>query len=571
MLLPQMGECSELFYHSATPEQVQCYDGTLLLQSGASVSFNGYYNLFPQMIYRNYTVCASPFLHVCLQGKGMLFLTACDAKGNILAEETARIAADAPCDNQLQLTDLPAQAAAVYWHFTAETDCVLSEGYLTFAEAVQRDVRLAVGICTYRREEFVKRNTAALVSFFSERTDRIHHLFISDNGGTLDGVLPASSYLTAVQNPNTGGSGGFARVMLEVLRSETTFTHILLMDDDVSFRPEILDRLWFFLSYCRAEYARMTVGGAMCLLDTPWLQFEAGARFLTGGYLQGLMQNLDLRSAETCIRNAAAPQEADYNSWWCCCISLESIRKAGLPMPFFFKMDDVEYALRLGEKVICLPGMCVAHEDFVKKYNPALEYYIVRNTLITAALHDRLGGYGTMLRNLLSVVLRNVLLQRYETAELILRAYGDFLKGPAFLKDTDAAALHGIILQCAPKCEPIPPEMHPDHPEQLPKLLRMLTMGGMLLPCNRKSAVVDAFYASTADAFRVRELVHLYPMTGLGYRTRLKRTTAMKLLCRTGWTAAKLLLKVRSLRGNFCTEAAAFADPIFWENMDQLV
>lgn len=570
MLLPQRGECSELFYHSAKPDQIQYHDGTLLLQSDTSISFDGYYNLFPQMIYRNYTVCTSPMLHVRLKGKGIVFLTACDAEGHVLAEGFSHITADGACDKQLQLPDLPAHAAAVYWQFTAETDCVLQHGYLTFAESAQRDVRLAVGICTYRREEFVKRNSAALISFFAERTDHIQHLFISDNGGTLDGVLPVSSYLTAVKNPNTGGSGGFARVMLEALRSETAFTHILLMDDDVLFRPEILDRLWFFLSHCREEYAHVTVGGAMCLLDTPWMQFEAGAKFQNGGYLQGLMQNLDLRNAETCIRNAAAPQEADYNSWWCCCMSMERIRTAGLPMPFFFKMDDVEYALRLGEKVVCLPGMCVAHEDFVKKYNPALEYYIIRNTLITAALHDRLGGRRTMLRNLMSAVLRNVLLQRYETAELILRAYGDFFKGPAFLKDTDAAALHGAILQCAPKCEPMPPEMQPDHAQKVPKLLRIMTLGGILLPCNRESAVVDAFYAGTADAFRVREIVHLYPMTGMAYRTRLKRTAAMKLFCRTAAAAVKLLLKSHSLRKAFCTEAASFADPAFWEKVDRL-
>lgn len=570
MLLPQMGECSELFYHSTKPDQVQCHDGTLLLQSGASVTFDGYYNLFPQMIYRNYTVCTSPVLHVRLQGRGTLFLAACDAKGFVLAEESSHIAADDPCDNQLQLTDLPAQAAAVYWWFTAETDCVLSQGYLTFTEAVQRDVRLAIGICTYRREVFVKRNTAALISFFAARTDRIHHLFIADNGGTLDGVLPASPYLTAVKNPNTGGSGGFARVMLEVLRSETAFTHMLLMDDDVSFRPEILDRLCFFLSHCREEYAHVTVGGAMSLLDAPWMQFEAGAKFLEGGILQGLMQNLDLRDAKNCIRNAAAPQEADYNSWWCCCMSVEKIRKAGFPMPFFFKMDDVEYALRLGEKVICLPGMCVAHEDFVRKYNPALEYYIVRNTLITAALHDRLGGKAAVIRRLFSAVLRNILLQRYETAGLILRAYEDFLKGADFLRDTDASALHREIMQYAPQCEPAPEGTELSDAAPVSKKLRLLTLGGMLLPCNRDSAVVDAFSAGSAEGFCVREIWHYYPMTGRMYRTQLQRGKAIRLLLRTAGRAAKLCLSdaaVNSLK----TEVKNMTGAEFWKECNRIM
>lgn len=568
MLLPEQDECAELFFHAA--EAVRCRSGLLYLQPDDRISFDAYYNLFPAKVYHDYTVCTSPALHVTLQGRGTLTLTACDEEGRVLAEETACFANASPARTVLEMP-LPEQAAAVYWSIGAESECTVHSAYFAFQEQPQREITLAVGICTYRREKFVKRNAAALISFFAERAERTQHLFISDNGGTLDGVLPVSPYLTAVNNPNTGGSGGFARVMLEALHSETAFTHILLMDDDVTFRPEILDRLWFFLSYCREEYAHITVGGAMCLLDKPWMQFEAGAKFLTGGRLQGLMQNLDLRDAENCIRNAAAPQEADYNSWWCCCMSMERVRKAGLPMPFFFKMDDVEYALRLGEKVVCLPGMCVAHEDFVKKYNPALEYYITRNTLITAALHNRSGGKKTMIRNLVTAVLRNVLLQRYETAELILRGYSDFLKGADFLRNTDAAALHREILQSTPDCVPAPEGTKPDEPVPVSGAVRMLTLGGLLLPCNRKSAVVDAFYAGTADAFRVRELVHFYPMTGMMYRTRVRRGEAVKLLGGAAAVSVKLFLKGHNTKKDFCERHVEISDPAFWEKIDRLI
>ncbi len=563
LLLPERGECAEMFYH--TPDAVQQDAAGLHLPQGARITFDAYYNLFPALTYRKYTVCTTPELTVRVQGNGTVCLNACAADGAILAQERADFAHPQTADITLKLT-LPAETAAVYWSCQANAQCTLSDAFLTFAEAPVRTVTLAVGICTYCREEFVLRNAALIDRQLARMPDAPHRLFIADNGGTLAGQLPASARVQLVTNPNTGGSGGFARTMQETLCADTAFTHLLLMDDDISFRPEILERLVYFLSHCRTEYAHVTVGGAMCLLDAPWMQFEAGALFLPGGVLNGLMQNLDLRKAENCIYNVSAPHKPDYNSWWCCCMSVEKIREAGLPMPFFFKMDDVEYALRLGQPVVCLPGLCVAHEDFVRKYNPALEYYITRNTLFTAAMHGRQGGKADMIRRMLSAVLRSVLLQRYDTAELILRAYHDFLRGTAFLGQTDPAALHHEILQSAPSFVEAPEGTQLTKPVPVSGWLRMLSLGGMLLPCNRESSVVDAFFAGSAEGFRVRELLHFSPKTKTGYRTRLCRARAAKLLLRTCCMALRLLFVRRSL----CTQSDALQSMEFWEKYNHI-
>ncbi len=563
MLLPAQEECTALFFHSADVNAVYCTDTGFCLKSKGQISFDAYYNLFPAKVYHDYTVCTSPTLHVTLQGSGRLSLIACDEEGRMLAEEAVYFSSAAPLEHTLRLS-LPEQTAAVYWCLAAESECAVQSAYLSFEEQPEREITLAVGICTYRREEFVKQNAAKIASFFERNEGKSHHVFISDNGNSLGDLLPDSPYVTVVQNPNTGGSGGFSRTMMETLQSVTKFTHLLLMDDDIMFRPEILARLLFFLSHCCGGYAHVTVGGAMCLLDEPWIQFEAGAKFLTGGVLQGLQMSLDLRDAKTCIRNAAAVQEADYNSWWCCCMSVERIRQVGLSMPFFIKMDDVEYALRLGEAVVCLPGVCVSHESFVKKYNPALDYYIVRNTLITCALHGMEQGTIGRIRTLCSAVLRNVLLQRYDTADLILRAYQDFLKGADFLKNTDPPALHREILQSVPKCVPAPPDTRIDPPHPVSRVLRMLTLGGIMLPCKRKSAVVDAFSAGSSEGFRVRSIVHFYPMTGMMYVTEQSRRRSLAIAGRLLGVSLRLLCSAWKSGESWKREQASLSSEEFW-------
>lgn len=564
MLLPQQKDCKAMFYHVAPADAAVSGEKGLFLKAGGSVSFDAYYNLFPLCTYREFTVCSDPVLRLQLKGCGTAELIACDSEGNVLAEERADFSAEDGTELCLSMMEIPPEAAVLYWRCEAQTDCLLTQAHLTFPEPPQREITLAVGICTYRREEFVCANARQITALFAQEPDAAHHLFISDNGGTLGEVLQNSERMTVYQNPNTGGSGGFARVMREAMHSETAFTHLLLMDDDLYFRPEILQRMICFLSYCREEYRHVTVGGAMCLLDRPWMQFEAGAHFLKGGELRGLQMGLDLREAVQCIRNAAAPQEADYQSWWCCCMSMERIRKAGLPMPFFIKMDDVEYALRLGQKTVCLPGVCVAHEDFDKKYNPALEYYIVRNTLITCALHKKDVGIFRRIGRMYAAVLRNAMLQRYDSAALVLRAHRDFLRGAKFLRKTDPALLHQKILESAPKTEQSQDFSKPTERILVPRWMRMLTFNGLLLPSIRENVSVDMQHAVTADAYRARSLIHVNVHTGMQYKTRLRRGRVWCLFWRAFLTGFLMLCRYGLARYSYRAKRVYLRGEQFW-------
>ncbi len=565
MLLPMQEECTDLYWHTDAQHNTAASENGLHLPSGMQISFDGYYNLFPYAVYRDYTVCRSPVLSVTLQGCGTVTLTALDAAGEITAQVQQEFHADDPAAIQLRpQAPLPEGTAVLFWGCTAASDCILQKAHLTFEEPVQRTIALAVGICTYRREAFVTQNAERITALFSSYTDVHHHLFIADNGGTLGGLLENTPHMTVCQNPNNGGSGGFARTMQEVLRCRDAYTHLLLMDDDITFRPEILERMIFFLSHCTEAHQHVTVGGAMCFLDEPWKQFEAGARFLEDGTLQGLQMGLDLRTRSVCIQNAASPQKADYQSWWCCCMSVPCIRKAGLPMPFFIKMDDVEYALRLGQKTVCLPGVCVAHESFEKKYNPALDYYITRNTLITCALHGRDKGAFRRVRRMFAAVMRNAVLQRYDSAALTLRAYRDFMKGAKFLRKTDPAAHHKKIMSHVPAQTPSDKRGVSTEQILVPRWMRMLTLNGLLLPSLRANVAVDMQHAVTADAYRAKSLIHINPHSGMHYTTKLRRLRVWCLFWRSVLTGFLLLCRYPLVKRSYRLKRVYLKGEQFW-------
>lgn len=76
----------------------------------------------------------------------------------------------------------------------------------------------------------------------------------------------------------------------------------------------------------------------------------------------------------------------EYNGWWFCCIPLaEHFR--GFPLPVFIHGDDIEYGLRFNKKIMTMNGIGVWHDAFDNRKASSMEYYDMRNTLITCAIH----------------------------------------------------------------------------------------------------------------------------------------------------------------------------------------
>ncbi len=93
------------------------------------------------------------------------------------------------------------------------------------------------------------------------------HMFVVDNGRTLNVDEVSDDNVTVIPNANVGGAGGFARGMMAALDIDAT--HVLLMDDDVRVMPESFIRTFNLLSLRNDDYENAFINGAMLSLEAP--------------------------------------------------------------------------------------------------------------------------------------------------------------------------------------------------------------------------------------------------------------------------------------------------------------
>lgn len=311
-------------------------------------------------------------------------------------------------------------------------------------------VKIAIDICTFKREKFVERNLALLNERFLNNPESVLfdalEIFISDNAGTLDTDRLSSDKIHIFRNKNTGGAGGFARGLMEIsdVREEKGITHALLMDDDILIEPEAIYRTYVLLSSIKKKYRSSFIGGAMLRLDHRNIQVESGAAW-EGGNIVSFKQGLDLIDCKNCLLNDIE-ENAQYNAWWYCALPVDIVTDDNLPMPIFIRGDDVEYGLRNMKHLILMNGICVWHEPFEKKYSSFLFYYILRNRLIDNALHNMTIQKQRFTELLKLQVMEQVRLYRYKNANLLMDGVEDFLKGVDWLAEQDGEQLHKEVM-----------------------------------------------------------------------------------------------------------------------------
>ena len=446
MVLSQMvfpseetAEKSMLYYRGKARPCV--HDGLGLLP-GVPVRFDTYFNAFFYGAYTEYTRVKRVRVRTRTTGTLQIKLFSVDKRGRetLLTEQAVsgnRTAAELP---EYALADLSPNGA-LFLEVTAHSaPAWLHSGWYE-AEADCRPVRIAAVICTYHREEYVYRNLRNVRKKIWENPDCPARddidILVIDNGKSIQTEDHAHIYV--FPNKNCGGSGGFTRGMLEAYR-RGQYTHVLLMDDDISFEPEVLVRTVQFLKAARPTERPLCIGGQMLLENRPAVQFEAGSSYLNGR-LSPNGHGADLSGREALLANSHSPS-VQYNAWWYCCFPLTAIEEYGFPLPLFIKTDDVEYGLRLKPQVVLLNGIGVWHTAFSDKYSPYLEYYIKRNELIVSAIHGSGAGVFPSLKKLLRASGRAWLAGEPQVIHFAARACRDFLRGPDFLLQTDGEALH---------------------------------------------------------------------------------------------------------------------------------
>ncbi|OQY31468.1 MAG: hypothetical protein B6241_13900 [Spirochaetaceae bacterium 4572_59] len=406
----------------------------LVIDKGGSLDFSTYFNLFSFDKWNEYTGLESLSLVMNISGSCVVKLYSFDDNGEVIKESVRNV----PVGGDVVLT-VPEILYSGHIGMSIEATSLfrLKSAYWGSALLLfQRHIRTAAVFCTYNRDEFLFPNLKVIRNSEIENLD----VFVVDNASRIDesSIKEFGDDFYLFHNPNTGGSGGFTRGLMEALKSDVSYTHVLFMDDDIRLEGETLFRSQTLLSHLRPEYKKHFLSGAMLQLDKPHLMFESTARW-NGVRVKNYKKDLDLRSLENlCQADRNENNKNSYAAWWYCGIPLSKGMERDLPFPFFIYGDDMDYSLKRASGLLTLNGIGVWHEPFTKKFSPLFKsYFFCRNTMILNSLHSRKFNYFHNALNSAAHFFVQLFVHDYRSASLALDALEDYLEGAEYVAALD--------------------------------------------------------------------------------------------------------------------------------------
>ncbi len=482
---------------------------------------------------------------------------------NLLWEQ--RVSSDGSDPVSVNLTSLTGMQGILFPLFEVYQGDELelfSIDYLTNVEP-RHEPRLAIVMPTYKRESYALKNIKLISEEVLGTSGGNCHLFVVDNAGTLD--CPELEGVSLHQNRNFGGSGGFARGVLEVSRSETQFTNILFCDDDVSIATQSINRLLSLLRYLDSN---SVVTGGMLKMSSKRILHEKNAN-VKGMRFSSNRGNNDMDSVESVARY----DEVGFSTfcgWWFACYPLGANNALPLPYPFFVGWDDVEMGRRCnraGLKSLSMLGIAVWHEEFEKKDVAWRWFYHTRNGIVTNMLYDK---SRRSLKQSIVEIMTALLTYRYDRAEFMIDGLAAVSDPVRSIKENPADELHSRLM-ARPQAKlqdarhmVIPGRLwHQPAAGRWTKLATRLTMNGHLIPrvfFKTADEPVDAGWGveelhsnRLVTIFRCPQVVYFEPTSGKGIVCKVDHQRFFKLLrrmlgawwsLRLNWNAVKAKWRV---------------------------
>ena len=550
LILPSPETCTEekMYFRRNGAVDYTWADSNIKIHPDGSVYFDTYFNGFPAGKWGKYTKVNNIYITLKFSGKIRITLVRKERVGKeVLSHYISEKIVESEGEEVALKFDDANYVGIFSFDVLAIEETILYGGYYwsDIDEEDIADVKIALDICTFKRERFVKKNME-LVEDKIYGTDAYKEfrssfdIFIIDNAGTLKGKCLDKDYIHIIRNKNVGGAGGFTRGMMEIKdrQNKNGYTHALLMDDDIVMEPESLFRTWSMLRIIKDDFKGAFIGGAMLRLDRPYIQVESGA-YWNRGNLISRKGGLDFREIEPCLYNEIE-EKIDYCAWWYCTIPLTVVRKDNLPLPIFIRGDDVEYGLRNADKVIMMNGICVWHEPFENKYSSTMFYYILRNRLIDNAIHDCALDKKEFIQIMKQQVIEELYLYRYKNAKLLLQGVMDFYKGIDWFKEQDGQSLHKYVMDNGYKMQYVEDvdavfdygayERSFSEPEKfslIHRIIRKLTVNGIFLKPKKDNVVIPVIGGRQICVFRAKNVMNYDKASQKGFATKHDRAEAV--------------------------------------------
>ncbi len=474
---------------------------SVLLAAESEASFESYFNAFAASYWRRWSILNSVVLRVEVVGTCRIDLYRSKVDGSRIGIGGDLVPTDETGHGVIEFDlDLsPFEDGGWIWFdVTTDTDTeIVSAGwYSAFAAPGGPDTaRVTVGIPTFNRPNDAVAALAALTS--DPLVDGVIDAVLMPDQGNRK-VVDEPGYAAAraalgdrlhiFDQPNLGGSGGYARIMYEALRL-TTSPYVLYMDDDIAIEPDSILRA---LALARFAKSPMLVGGQMLNLQDRSHLHCMGEVIDPHTFMWTAAPYVDYDhdfaryplSDRDNSKNLHRRIDVDGNGWWMCMIPRECAQAIGLPMPLFIKWDDWEFGLRAakaGYPTATIPGIAIWHMAWSDK-DDAIDwqaYFHLRNRLVVAALHHD-GPIGGMIGSMAKATAKHLLSLEYSTVAIQNEAIRDFLAGPEHIRDLLGTALPKI----AAMRKEYPDAVVLPSATELPRTSGEATVLGMFPPTN---------------------------------------------------------------------------------------
>lgn len=515
--------------HIVLPEEKDmAYHDLFLRYDHNKLHFNTWMNTFAARKFSTYCELGNVYLTLKIQGKCRLEITGnsrCAGKPNVDHVLYSGEIQDEVCIEVPRAKEYDGLFFSIIQDLGSPV-VILGGAWCTDVAPLRRN-KMAIVTCTYKREDYITRNVELFNHFMRsnpELQDRLK-LIVVDNGQTLPETIQ-SEYVELYPNMNAGGAGGFTRGLIEIRKKNEGYTRVLFMDDDVEVFTESFFRTLVMADYLLHEHRQAFINGAMLdMYDKR--QFIENLALQHELWVRAYHNPCDL-SYDNILRVNNIPESVFHNpdiktdsAWWYSCFDLELVEQKGLPLPVFFRGDDLEWGWRnFGNTHISMNGICVWHAPFVFRVSKSADYYYLpRNMFMVHSIYTP--SFKSWWKGIFHSY-RKYLTRTYNYVglEMFTMALQDILKGDAAfrenpseqLKRVNAANNNSLWKDCKTPDE-MQKALHPA-PFKLRKgrrLLYKLTSKGQFCPpafMKKKRNVPDWY--PPVEAFAMVRTVNLY-------------------------------------------------------------
>lgn len=420
----------ELFYRFAG--DVVCHNHLLTMKKHAVISTDAYMNLFDVNTWRKYTGVKKCWLELTFCGRGWINIYLWNESGKKLCfRQELHSSQWTAASFDLEFGG---ERGIIYFEMTAEEDLMVKDASF-FGRKDEKEVNqvhLSLLICTYKRKEYLEKILTVLkkTKFFDRDSDMYGKLSIRIIDNASEAPETKGTYIKIYHNPNTGGSGGFARGIIESRKEEKEYqiSHVLFMDDDVLICEECFYRLYALLSLLDVEYREKVIAGRMFRLDKRNIQYTSSEVWNQGNIIH-IGHNQDMTKKEALL--FVNEDLGEYAGWWFACYPM-SFAREHLPLPFFLHCDDVEYGLRHGGPPIVLNGIQVWHETYEYRISPVIVYYDIRNAMIVNTIYGKYKDMENVFQTWYLRLIQYHMDGDYPLKYAAIEAMWDYLKGERY-------------------------------------------------------------------------------------------------------------------------------------------